>query len=90
MTDLPNDSDGVLAILSPDGSRLLYATYVGGRGEDLVRSLALGRDGAVYLAGRTDSDDFPVVETAAQRKSGGGPDAFVVKLRRFSVRANPD
>jgi hypothetical protein len=63
-------SDGVFAILSPDGSRLLYATYVGGRGEDLVRSLALGRDGAVYLVGRTDSEDFPVVGSAARRRAG--------------------
>jgi hypothetical protein len=73
--------DGVLAILSPDGSKLLYATYLGGSGDDLIRSLALGPNGEVYLVGSTSSADFPVTAGALQTKIGGGPaDAFVVKL----------
>jgi hypothetical protein len=73
--------DGVLAILSPDGSKLLYATYLGGSGEDLIRSLALGPNGEVYLVGNTSSTDFPVTAGALQTRIGGGPaDAFVVKL----------
>jgi len=74
--------DGVLAIFSPDGSRLLYLTYLGGEGEDLLRSLAIGPDGALYLIGKTASDDFPVTDGAAQGKRRGGVDAFVVKLVR--------
>ena len=70
----------MFAILSPDGSRLLYATYLGGRDEDLLRSLALGRNGEVYLIGKTASDDFSVTMGAAQAKRKGNSDAFVVKL----------
>ena len=76
----PQDGDGVLALLSPDGSRLLYATYLGGNGDDLIRSVALGPNGEVYLAGSTASTDFPVTPHAAQRRLVGGADAFVVKL----------
>jgi len=74
--------DGVLAILSPDGSRLLYATYLGGPGEDLLRSIALGAGGEVYLLGKTASDAMPVTPGAAQAKRRGGLDGFVAKLVR--------
>ncbi|MHC4400159.1 MAG: SBBP repeat-containing protein [Planctomycetota bacterium] len=73
-------TDGVLAVVSPDGSRLVYATYLGGRGDDLIRSLALGPKGEVYLVGRTNSQDFPVTPGAAQGKITGKSDAFVVRL----------
>jgi hypothetical protein len=75
--------DAVLAAFSPDGSKLLYATYLGGSGEEMVRSMTFGPDGSMYLVGSTSSPDFPVTANAVQRKFGGGSgDAFVVKLRR--------
>jgi len=72
--------DGVFAILNPDGSRLLYATYLGGQDEDLLRSLAVGPKGEVYLIGKTASDDFRLTAGAAQAMRKGSSDAFVVKL----------
>jgi len=72
--------DGAVAVLSPDGSRLLYATYLGGRGADLIRSVALGPKGEVYLVGSTSSRDFPVTPNAVQTKLRGNADAFIVKL----------
>ena len=74
------DGDGVLAVLSPDGRRVLYATYLGGRGGDLIRSLALGPKGEIWLVGNTSSDDFPVTEGVHQTKRGGRSDAFCMKL----------
>ena len=74
------DGDGVLAILSPDGSKLLYATYIGGKGADLIRSLALGPKGEIYLVGSTSSPDFPVTPNAPQKTLSGNADAFIVKL----------
>ncbi len=72
--------DGALVLLSADGSRLLFATYLGGSGDDLIRSIARGRDGAVYLVGSTSSRDFPVTAEAVQTTLAGAGDAFVVKL----------
>lgn len=73
-------SDGVLAVLSPDGSSLIYATYLGGAGEDLIRSVALGNDGAVWLVGSTSSPDFPATPGTVQPTLGGDADGFVIKL----------
>lgn len=74
-------NDGVLVVLSADGSELIYATYLGGSGEDLIRSLALGPHGEVYLVGKTDSNDFPITPGAAQPTRGGDMDAFVVRVK---------
>jgi len=73
-------NDGALAVFSTDGSRLLYATYFGGNGDDMIRSLALGPNGEVYLVGNTSSDNFPATPNAVQTRHGGKGDAFVVKL----------
>ena len=74
------DGDGVVAVLSPDGAKLLYATYLGGKGGDLIRSVALGPKGEVYLVGSTASPDFPVTANAPQTELAGKADAFIVKL----------
>lgn len=74
-------SDGVFAVLSADGTRVLYATYIGGKDREMVRGLALGPDGSVYLVGKTYSQDFPTTEGVIQPKHGGDSDAFVVRLR---------
>ena len=80
------DNDAVLAVLSSDGANLLYATYLGGSGNDMIRSIALGSKGEVYLVGNTDSGNFPVTPGAVQVKSGGKYDAFVVKLVQLPGR----
>lgn len=72
--------DAFVAKLNPAGTALLYATYLGGSGDDQAYGLALDGAGSVYLTGRTASSDFP---TAAPFQStfGGAPfDAFVAKL----------
>ncbi len=74
------EGDGALAVLSPDGARLLYSTYLGGSRDDLIRSVALGPGGEIYLVGSTHSPDFPVTGGAVQTKLGENADAFVVKL----------
>jgi hypothetical protein len=74
------EQDGLLIALSPDGSKLIYATYLGGSGHDEIRSIAFGPKGEVYLVGATASPDFPTTGGALQPKLGGDYDAFIVKL----------
>ena len=70
-----------VAVLSADGSRLLYATYLGGSGGDLIRSVALDGKGGVYLAGYTESADFPYIgDNAAQKEFNGVSDGIIIKL----------
>jgi hypothetical protein len=72
-------SDAFVAKLSPLGSRLLFSTYLGGDGDELVESLALGPRGLVYVSGRTKSGNFPL-KNPFQASLKGTLDAFVVKM----------
>ena len=65
--------------LNPSGNTLMYSTYLGGSGGDGARGIAVDSDGNAYVAGWTNSPDFPLVN-ALQSAFGGGGDAFVTKL----------
>ncbi|MEZ4588645.1 MAG: hypothetical protein R2909_19890 [Gemmatimonadales bacterium] len=71
--------DGFLVVFDPTG-QVLYSSFVGGSGADLIRGVALGPAGEVYLVGHTDSPNFPVTPGAAQTQRGGALDGFVIKL----------
>jgi hypothetical protein len=73
-------SDAFVAKLNRDGNTLVYSTYLGGGGDDVANGIAVDRVGNTYVAGNTDSADFPTAR-ALQSVSGGG-DAFVAKLNR--------
>jgi hypothetical protein len=74
--------DAFVSELSADGSTLLFSTYLGGSRSDIGVGIALDTAGNVYVAGATDSLDFPVTANAAQATPGSvGPgDAFVAKI----------
>ena len=65
---------------APDGSALLFSTYLGGSYFDGGHAIALDRDGNVYVAGETRSSDFPLVNPLQPAFGGGVDDAFVAKL----------
>ena len=77
-------NDVVVTKLDPSGERLVYATYIGGTGDDAGHGIAVDATGAAYLAGRTSSEDFPttagVVQPTAGRISGTRVVGFVAKL----------
>lgn len=74
------EGDGFLVKLSNDGGRLLYASYLGGSGDDVCGGMAIGADGKVSIAGGTDSRNFPI-KNALQPKFGGGLfDSFVAQF----------
>jgi uncharacterized protein (TIGR03437 family) len=51
---------------SPDGSSLLYSTYLGGNGVDRAYAIAVDGGGNAYVTGQTSSVDFPVTAGAYQ------------------------
>jgi Tol biopolymer transport system component len=62
-----------VAKLSPDGSRLVYSTYVGGSGIDIYGgNVVIDAAGAVWFAGTTTSPDFPATANAFQKSYAGG------------------
>ncbi len=77
----PSQSDGFVLKLSPHGNSLIYSTYLGGKSSDFVTGLSVDSvSGIAYVAGYTQSTDFPVSEGAFQVATTGGSDGFVVKL----------
>ncbi len=75
---LRGGNDAFLAKLKPDGSELLYSTYLGGSGDDLGAGLALGPRGEIYVAGSSSSANFPV--TADAVNSGSGNSVFLARF----------
>jgi len=54
--------DAFLFKLSPTGDTLLYATYLGGSGQDTASGIAVDSSGNVYFGGWTLSSNFPGVK----------------------------
>lgn len=77
--DIAGDFDGFVTKLSPDGSSLIYSTYLGGSNSDHVISITVDAAGNAYMTGVTRSTDFPT-RNPFQAASGGDLDAFVTKL----------
>jgi hypothetical protein len=61
---------------------LAYGTYLGGSSDENanLNSSVVDDSGNVYIAGWTDSPDFPTTDTAEQPASAGGRDAFVTEI----------
>jgi hypothetical protein len=78
--------DVFAAKLDAEGSRLLYSTYLGGKGNDEGDSIAVDDAGTASITGTTQSLDFPVTSSALQGVYGGstnlllGGDAYVARL----------
>lgn len=68
-----------IAKLDPAG-QLIYATYLGGSGEDVGFAIAADAAGNAYVTGATDSSNFPIIAGAAQAVRRGRLEVFVSKL----------
>jgi uncharacterized repeat protein (TIGR01451 family) len=70
--------DAFVAKISVAGTKV-YATYLGGSGDDRGTGVAVNAAGAVYVTGFTSSTNFPTV-TPLQSSKAGGSDAFISKI----------
>ncbi len=70
--------DAFVLKLSPAG-RVIWSTYLGGGGTDSGSAIAVDSDGAVYVAGTTNSIDFPL-KSPIPAGPRGSSDAFIVKI----------
>ena len=74
------DYDVYVSKLNNGLTELLASTFLGGNSAEIAYSLALDSSGNVYLAGRTNSADFPTTEGAYGQIYVGNFDNFVSKL----------
>jgi regulation of enolase protein 1 (concanavalin A-like superfamily) len=66
--------DGFVTELTPDGSQIVFSTYLGGSADDGIAAIALDAAGRINVTGWTVSADFPTTPGALQLTYGGGAD----------------
>ena len=65
--------------LNAQGNALAFSTYLGGERNDAPAGIALDRYGNVYVGGRTNSAQFPMLNAIRATPPGGG-DGFLAKF----------
>ena len=76
----PTSSDDFVAKVNAAGSALLYSTFLGGGNVDSALGVAVDSAGNAYVAGFTQSSDFPTTASAFQPTFHGSQDATLTKL----------
>lgn len=87
---LKNSGYWDVAILkfNQDGSKLLYATYLGGLNADIPHSLIVNSKGELLIFGTTSSSNFPTTTNAFDQTFNGGEIVVPTTAQRFSQGAD--
>ena len=72
-------TEGFVMKLDTAGANIVYSTYLGGIGNDTPAGIAVDASGRAYIAGTTDSYDFPLA-APLQPQFGGISDMFITVL----------
>jgi hypothetical protein len=72
--------DAFVAKLNAKGTGLVYSSFLGGSDDDGALGIAIDVFGNAYVAGSTNSTNFPVTPGAVQTIFGTNWDGFVAKL----------
>ena len=70
-------TDIAISKYSPDGSDLIYASYLGGSSGDLPHSIIADFNQQLYVYGSSSSGNYPVTTNAFQSLHGGSNDIVV-------------
>ncbi|MBW1828099.1 MAG: SBBP repeat-containing protein [Deltaproteobacteria bacterium] len=71
--------DAFLTKIDSTGTTIVYSTYLGGTGNDQGHGLDFDSSGNAYVAGYTNSNDFPTLNPL-QTNNAGMIDAFVTRF----------
>jgi hypothetical protein len=78
---LKGSTNAFLTQIDPQGTAIVYSTYLGGSGADAAEALAVDATGNAYVGGYTTSVDFPVAGASPiQPALAGQEDAFLAKI----------
>ena len=72
--------DLIVVEIDPVASMQLFASYLGGSGNDTPGGIAVDASGNIYVAGTTSSTDFPITQGAFQGQLTGSTNTFVAKI----------
>lgn len=72
--------DAYVTKVNPDGSMLVYSTFLGGTQAEHGNAISVDASGSAYVIGHTNSNDFPTKDPIQTETGDGGFDVFVTKL----------
>lgn len=72
--------DMVFSKYNSEGSSLIYATYLGGTGDDSPHSMIVDFNNQLCVLGTSDSQNFPTLPHSYQSNHGGNRDIVIIKL----------
>jgi hypothetical protein len=81
--------DGFLTQFKPDGSGLIYSTFLGGSAGDGIQGMAVDVSGNVFVTGITMSADFPTTPGAFQTTKHNLSDEYAAFLAQFKPGPRP-
>ena len=76
---IAGSSDAFVTEVSPDGTSLIYSTFLGGTDSDTGADIVLDSAQDAFVTGTTNSTDFPVLNPY-QTANAGGSDGFITKI----------
>jgi len=82
-TVLSGVGDSYVAKLNPDLSSLLFSTFLGGTDDDYCNSICTDINNNPYVAGWTNSSNFPTTTGVYDQSLSGNADGFVLKIDIF-------
>jgi uncharacterized repeat protein (TIGR01451 family) len=74
--------DAFIIKLTPNGSGLVYSTYLGGSSIDRGYGIVVDINGYAYVAGYTYSSNFPTTAGAYDTTYNGAGDVFITKINQ--------
>lgn len=73
--------DACLIKLNPNLTNMIWGTYLGGTADDAAYSIKMDTDETIYVAGGTNSNNFPTTPGAYDTSfNGGTSDAWLAKI----------
>jgi Abnormal spindle-like microcephaly-assoc'd, ASPM-SPD-2-Hydin/Beta-propeller repeat len=83
-----NNNGGVMIDeIDPNGATELFSTFLGGNNGAQPTDFAVDSNSSVYVTGVTNSNDFPVLQSAFQSQNGGQADVFISKIAQDNASA---
>ena len=79
-TTFGGSTDIAISKFSSDGSQLLWATYLGGSQHETPCKLYVGANDQLFILGRTNSSDYPVLDNSFDQEFSGFSDVIISRL----------
>lgn len=85
------NEDAFLVVFTQNGSALLYGTFLGDTQDENACGVAVDENGTAYVAGYTESSNFPTTTGAFDESHNGGPrDGFVTVIENLTALGWPN